>query len=419
MEKVKKVIRNTLKHNEPLRLFVRKVHVALKQSRYRRIAEKVDIDEKMVLFETFMGRQYGDNPKAIYEYMISRPEFDDYRFVWVMNDAEKAAAIPQLKRAETVKLLSDAYYRACASAKYVITNSNLDYGIIRKDGQVFLQTWHGTPLKRLRCDIEAEKGNVLNSLREIRMKNDLDVVRYDYFISPSAFSTEKFTSAFNLKALGKEDIIIETGYPRNDFLFNYEEKDAEEIRTKLGVPASKKVMLYAPTFRDNQHDGSGYTYDTHLDFDRLREEFGDEYVILFRAHYFVANQFDFSRYEGFVYDVSALDDITPLYLISDLLITDYSSVFFDYANLKRPVLFYMYDLEQYANDIRGFYFSLDELPGPILKTEDELVDAIRRVEETEEEYRDKYRAFNEKFNYLDDGNAAGRVIDELKMENQK
>ena len=141
-------------------------------------------------------------------------------------------------------------------------------------------------------------------------------------------------------------------------------------------------MLYAPTFRDNQHDGSGYTYDTHLDFDRLREEFGDEYVILFRAHYFVANQFDFSRYEGFVYDVSALDDITPLYLISDLLITDYSSVFFDYANLKRPVLFYMYDLEQYANDIRGFYFSLDELPGPILKTEDELVDAIRRVEET-------------------------------------
>ena len=417
METIKKHIRNVLKHNEAARIFVRKVNAALKQNKYRKIARSVDIDEKSVMFETFMGRQYGCNPKAIYEYMIGNPEFDDYKFVWVINDREKAAYIPQLKRASIVIRGTREYYKAVASTKYLITNSNLDNGIIKRDGQIFLQTWHGTPLKRLRCDIVAEQDNVMNSLREIRSKNDADVVRYDYFISPSAFSTEKFISAFNLKALDREGIIIETGYPRNDLLANYTEEDVRNVREALALPEGKKVILYAPTFRDNQHDGSGYTYDTHIDFDRLQKEFSDEYVILFRAHYFVANQFDFSRYEGFIYDVSSLDDITPLYLVSDLLITDYSSVFFDYANLGRPELFYMYDLEQYENDIRGFYFSVDTLPGPILKTEDELVEAIKNVNSIAEEYKEKYQVFHDTYNYLDDGHAAERVVNEIKVEN--
>lgn len=417
MEKIKKFIRNILRHNDTLRIFARKVNVALKQLRYRKIASGVEIDEKKVVFETFMGRQYGCNPKWIYEYMISRPEFDDYKFVWVARDEAKLEEMKQLERTEAVMLRSGAYYRACASAKYIITNSNLDNGIIKKDGQIFLQTWHGTPLKKLRCDIVAEKGNAMNSLKEIYSKNDMDIVRFDYFISPSAYCTEKFTSAFNLKKLGKEDIIIETGYPRNDLLFNYGEEDVKAVRDSLCIPEGKKVILYAPTFRDNQHDGGGYTYDTHVDFDRLMEKFGEEYVVLFRAHYFVASRFDFSRYEGFIYNVSDLDDITPLYLISDILITDYSSVMFDFANLERPMLFYMYDLEEYDKDIRGFYFPVEELPGPILGTEAELLDAIGNIDDVERKYASQYEAFNDKFNYLDDGNAARRVVNELKMEN--
>lgn len=417
MEKIKKFIRNILRHNDTLRIFARKVNVALKQRRYRRIAAGEAIDDRKVVFETFMGRQYGCNPKWIYEYMISRPEFDDYKFVWVARDEAKLEEMKQLERTEAVMLRSGAYYRACASAKYIITNSNLDNGIIKKDGQIFLQTWHGTPLKKLRCDIVAEKGNAMNSLKEIYSKNDMDIVRFDYFISPSAYCTEKFTSAFNLKKLGKEDIIIETGYPRNDLLFNYDEKDVRAVRESLCLHEGKKVILYAPTFRDNQHDGGGYTYDTHVDFDRLMEKFGEEYVVLFRAHYFVASRFDFSRYEGFIYNVSDLDDITPLYLISDILITDYSSVMFDFANLERPMLFYMYDLEEYDKDIRGFYFPVEELPGPILGTEAELLDAIGNIDDVERKYASQYEAFNDKFNYLDDGNAARRVVNELKMEN--
>lgn len=413
MNSLAKSFRKYLMKHAGLRVQVRRVHVWLKECRYRKFAKKAKIDEKMVIFETFMGRQYGCNPKAIFEYMIGDKRFYDFRFVWVLNDVAKAEEIPENDRVTVVRLRSDEYYRAYASAKYVVTNSNLDYGIAKSEGQVFLQTWHGTPLKRLRCDIEIESGNALNSLVEINQKNDLDVIRYDYFISPSAFASEKFKTAFNLKKLGKEDILIETGYPRNDLLYNFDENYAEIIRTKLGIPEEKRVILYAPTFRDNQHDGAGYTYDTHIDFDRLKKEISDDYVVLFRAHYFVASQFYFSKYEGFVYDVSGLDDITQLYIIADLLITDYSSVFFDYANLNRPMIFYMYDLEEYATGIRGFYIDVNELPGPIVKTEDELIREISSLDKMHEKYSEKYEVFNNKYNYLDDGNASERVVNKL------
>lgn len=410
MELLKKYLRKFLMKHASLRVFVRKIHVALKKKKFEMAASGAEIDKKLVIFETFMGRQYGCNPRAIYEYMLSDERFDDFTFVWVLNDEGKVKEFPQLERAKIVKLRSDEYYKYYATAGYVITNSNLDYGIAKRDGQKFLQTWHGTPLKRLRCDIEAEEGNALNSLEEINQKNDLDVKRYDYFISPSAFSTEKFRSAFNLTNLGLEDIIIETGYPRNDLLFKFDEEYAAKIKSDLGIPDDKKVILYAPTFRDNQHDGSGYTYKTEVDFDKLRRELSDEYVILFRAHYFVASQFDFASYKGFVIDASGLDDITPLYTVADLLITDYSSVFFDYANLKRPMYFYMYDLEDYADNIRGFYIDINELPGPIIQEEDELIKAIKAGDWS---YDDKYKAFNEKYNYLDDAFASKRVVDIL------
>jgi len=400
-------------HHPKLRIRVRDVHVATKQHKYKKAASAQEIDEKMVIFETFMGRQYGDNPRAIYEYMLEDPRFDDFRFVWALNDPEKKTQFPKLERAEIVALRSRGYYDAYANAKYVITNSNLDYGIMKRPGQVFLQTWHGTPLKKLRCDIEATDGNAINSLEEIRNKNNLDVVRYDYFISPSEFASEKFASAFRLTALGMENILKVTGYPRNDLLYHFDEQFAAEQRLALGIPEDKKVILYAPTFRDNQHNGAGYVYDLALDFDELRRELGDEYVILLRVHYFVARLFDFDQAEGFVYNVSDLDDITPLYTIADVLVTDYSSVFFDYANLGRPMVFYMYDKKAYADDIRGFYIDLEELPGPIVETEEELIAQIRHAEQVAPLYEEKYKKFNQKYNSHDDGNASRRVCELL------
>lgn len=371
------------------------------------------VDEKTILFEVFGGRNYSCSPKYIYEKMITMPEFKDYKFVWSFKDID-AHEIKKTDNLILVKHASKEYYKYCASSKYWIVNSIMGEHIKKKKNQIYVQCWHGTPLKRLRNDIEVS-GSVLNTIKEIRKRNDRDSSRFDYFLSPSKFATEKFTSAFNLENLGKKDIIIEEGYPRNESLFTYTEEDVKRIKEKFGVPNDKKVIFYLPTFRDNQHtSGVGYTYSLNIDFDRLKEKFSDKYVILFSAHYFVANSIDLSKYEGFVINAnSKLDDINDLYIISDIIMTDYSSVFFDFANLKRPMLFYMYDLDSYKNNLRDFYMDLDELPGPIAKTQEELEHNLENIEEISKEYKEKYEKFNKKFNYLDDKDATERVINKI------
>ena len=306
-----------------------------------------------------------------------------------------------------------------AKAKYWIFNFKIDDTIKPKKNQVFLQCWHGTPLKRLGCDLK-HFDNVLNTIEGMKKRYKIEAEKFTYFISPSKFASEKFISAWNLKEIGKENIIIEEGYPRNDFLFNYTNDDVKKIKEELfGTDyeekiKNRKIILYAPTYRANQHQaGVGYTYKEEVDFEKMRKELGEEYIILFRPHYFIANQFDFKKYEGFVYDVSKVDDVADLYIISDILITDYSSVFFDYANLKRPMIFYMYDLEHYRDESNGFYIDVEEeLPGKIVRTDDDLIKEIKRVSK-EFKYDEKYKKFNEKYNYLDDGQASKRVVEKI------
>lgn len=374
------------------------------------------VREDTALFMCFVGRSYGCSPKAIYEYMRSDPRYAGYKLVWMFRDkakCEKYRAMPALDGAEIIEFKSAAYYRYLACAKYIVSNYKFHAFSPRRKKQIFLQCWHGTPLKRLGFDVSDNVINARDSRSELHKQYEWMSRQTTYFISPSAFASEKFNSAYRLQTIEPPTEIIEKGYPRNDALAFATPEKAAAVRAALGVPEGKKVILYAPTFRDNQHKaGLGFTYEVEVDFDRLREKLSDEYVILFRAHYLVANSFDFAKYKGFVYDVCAVDDINDLYIASDLLITDYSSVFFDYANLRRPIVFYMYDRELYANMLRGFYIDLAELPGPIVETEDALIDAIVSFD-TENFYDDRYRAFNAKYNYLDDGHAAQRVVEHV------
>src|SRR5699024_6582047 len=150
---------------------------------------------------------------------------------------------------------------------------------------------------------------------------------------------------------------IESGYPRNDILYTKNTADdIVAIKQKLGIPTEKKVILYAPTWRDDEFYGKGkYKFTLALDLQKMQARLGDEYIVLLRMHYFIAAQMDVSDVQGFAYDVSDYQDIGELYLISDMLMTDYSSVFFDYAHLKRPILFYTYDLDKYRRQITTFY----------------------------------------------------------------
>lgn len=413
ISKIKNSIYSLIKKNVFIRILAKKIRYVIKRNEYCNISRKNNIDNKTILFESFMGRSYSDSPKAIYIEMLKDDFFKDFKFVWAFKDVENYGFLKN-DRTTLVKSETKDYYKFIASSKYWITNSRLAEYIKKKKNQIYIQCWHGTPLKKLGYDILLEEGNALNTIKEIREKYESDAKRYDYMISPSAFCTEKFISAFNLKKLKKEDIIIEMGYPRNDFLYKINSKEIIVLKNKFKIPLNKKIILYAPTWRDNQHEvGIGYTYDLKIDFDVLQKKLQDKYVIIFRTHYFVSNSFDFKKYKGFIYDMSNYDDINELYAISDMIITDYSSVFFDYANLKRPIIFYMYDLEEYQEKLRDFYFSLDELPGPIVKTQKELELAILNIDKYNKKYEKKYNYFNNKFNYLDNKDCSRRVIEKI------
>ncbi|WP_318031843.1 CDP-glycerol glycerophosphotransferase family protein [Tannockella kyphosi] len=365
-------------------------------------------DKKTILFISFHGRGYSDNPKALHEYMLENSEFNDFKFVWAIKGCKKKNLdIPNAKQIEYAGL---KYLYYLARSKYWISNCKLPAYVYKSKNQVYLQTWHGTPLKRLAHDIIVPEDTTFYrseiSFKEMAATYDNDVSKYNFMISPSAFTTEVFQSAF---AINRERL-IETGYPRNDCLSNYKEEELDQLKDKYGIPKGKKVVLYAPTWRDNSYNLKGYTFKLEVDFSKWQEILGDEYVVIFKPHYLIISDFDVNAYQGFVYSIDATEDISRLYIVSDILITDYSSVFFDYAILERPIYFYMYDLESYRSELRGFYIDIyKDLPGDIFESEIKMLKDIR-----DEKYDyNRLEEFNKRFNNCEDGNASKRVIDIL------
>lgn len=399
-----------------MRKLMRKIMYGYRRIRYLLRGLGIQVEPKTVIFETFSGKGYSDSPRAVYEFMKQDERYADYIFLWIFKEPEEYRWLED-DRTKLVKYQSKACEKALQKAKYWIFNYRaLDHWVPTKR-QVYVQCWHGVPLKRLGYDIQSSN-NAMNSLSEIRDKYRWDTKRFKYLLSSCRFSSEKFRSAWNLKAFHKEKAILEMGYPRNDFLVNHTEDDVARIKERLdlteAVAAGKKIILYAPTWRDNQHDASqGYTYDVNVDFKTWQKQLGDDYIILFRAHYLVANSFDFAAYDGFVRDVSGVDDINELYVVSDMLITDYSSVFFDYAILDRPILFYMYDLELYRDEMRGFYLTLEELPGEIVQKEHEVLEKIQELCPTgsKEAPNAVHTKFNQRFNSMNDGRASERLVE--------
>ncbi|MCO8285499.1 CDP-glycerol glycerophosphotransferase family protein, partial [Tetragenococcus halophilus] len=273
--------------------------------------------------------------------------------------------------------------------------------------QVILSTWHGTPLKHLVFDMN----NVTSANKQYKKIFYEQSRKWDYLIADNKYSEDIFVSAF----MYPRENILTYGYPRNDILINHTIEDQQEIKQRLGIPLDKKVILYAPTWRDDEfHSVGNYKFTLRLNLERLREELGNEYVIILRMHYFISDVLDLSDYEGFAFDYSKYNDINHLYIISDLLITDYSSVFFDYANLKRPILFYTYDLAKYKDELRGFYIDVQkDLPGPLLYTSEEVIDRIKNIKSVMYEYEEKYKLFYDQYCALDDGNASKRVVEKV------
>lgn len=362
------------------------------------------VKKDLIMFESFLGKQYSDSPRAIYEYMLkSHPNYTMY---WSVD--RNNIDYFRDKQVKYVRRLSFKWIYLMARSKYWVTNSRLPLWIPKPNHTTYLQTWHGTPLKRLAADMKEVHMPGTNTLSY--KENFLnEAKKWDYLVSPNAYSTEIFKRAFQF-----DHSMIESGYPRNDFLINSNnEETISKVKHKANLPMDKKIILYAPTWRDNQFYARGkYKFNLELNLERLKEEFAEEYIIILRLHYLVAENLDLTGFEGFVYDFSHHDDIRELYLIADLLITDYSSVFFDYAILKRPMLFFVYDIDDYRDNLRGFYFNFEETaPGPLVKTTEEIIIAIKNVDYKEFYPSETEEAFYERFCYLEDGYSTKRVVD--------
>lgn len=374
---------------------------------YTVLSKFVRVQDDLVIFISFHGRGYSDNPRAIYEALINDSNHKDLKYIWfIENYKNKDIQIPQAKIVE-YNSLSFFYY--LSKAKYWVINCKMPEYIKKKQNQVYLQTWHGTPLKRLGHDIQVPKDTTFYrsgiTYEEMCKSYDIDVAKYNYMISPNKFCTKVFQTSFGIN----KERLIETGYPRNDFITNASDDQIKEIKRKFNIPLDKKVILYAPTWRDNSYNVSGYTFELQADFYKWKEVLGNEYVVVFKPHYLIVNKYEKNEdLKDFLFSIPANAEINELYVISDCLITDYSSVFYDYAVLNRPIYFYMYDLDEYKDELRGFYLDIyTELPGKIFECEDELLNHVHK-QIYDYEFLKK---FNEQFNHAQTGNCAQKVID--------
>ena len=362
---------------------------------------KLPIKENVVLFETFMAKNYSDSPKYIYE-ALQKMAPGKYECVWAINGNHD---IPY--GAKCVKRFSFQYAYYLAVSKYLVFNVRQPLWYRKREGQIFLETWHGTPLKRLVFDQE----EVTSASPKYKEQFYRQRQEWDYLVSANPFSSKTFRSCFLYE--GK---MLEYGYPRNDILYAPDrDQRAQALKAKLGIPKEKKTILYAPTWRDDEHYGKGeYKFTLALDLQKMKTLLGKDYVLLLRTHHYIADKIDTTGLEGFAYNLSSYDDISEIYLITDICITDYSSVFFDFANLKRPILFYTYDIEKYKNQLRGFYIDMHtEVPGPLLYTSEEVIDAILHIDQIQKRYAKRYEEFYDRFCCFDDGHASENIVKEV------
>ena len=376
----------------------------LRQEARRQVA-KTGLREA-VLFSCFNGRQYADSTRAIHEELARRAP--DLEQLWVVADGQ--VELPDTVKA--VRYNGREWHEALAACTHIVTNHRFGDWFQRHPDQTVLQTWHGTPLKKIGRDVKEVHFAHAPGMRKALQSAAMPAIpEWTHLISPNPFSTEIMRRAFAFKGE-----IIEAGYPRNDLLYS---PDAEaigaEVRARVGVPPGKRVVLYAPTWRDDQFYGRGrYKLDWRIDLDRFRQVLGDDHVLLVRLH---PNIVDGAPPDDLVRDVSAYPDITELYLAADVLVSDYSSVMFDFANTRKPQLFFTYDLAHYRDTLRGFYFDFEaEAPGPLLKTSAQLIAALRDIEDVTASYKAAYDAFCDRFCSLEDGKAAARVVDRLFPE---
>jgi CDP-glycerol glycerophosphotransferase len=351
--------------------------------------------EEGVLFSTFGGRSAADSPLALHDELVRR----DYphRLVWEIADG--TSVVPE--DAETVVIGTREHLRALHTSRHLVANNNLPFYYRKHADQTYLQTWHGTPLKKIGKHVPAP--NLSLSYRDLMSR---EAKAWDLLLAQNDFASTTLAEALEF-----EGEVLNLGYPRNDLLSTGGDADRARIRARLGVPQGVRLVLYAPTWRDNVRTAAGgYAMVNHLELDAVSKAFGADSVLLVRGHSNTPGLGDATAPN--VVDVSRYPDITELMLVADVLITDYSSIMFDFVSTRRPMLFLTPDLAEYAGSTRGFYLDFAEIaPGPLLASTDDVLRSLTSLGQIETAYADRYDAFRTTFAPRDDGKAAVRVVD--------
>ncbi|MFI0238874.1 CDP-glycerol glycerophosphotransferase family protein [Streptomyces sp. NPDC016845] len=371
---------------------------------YHRYLCRLPVSRGTVVFESHMGKCYGDSPRALHEELRGLEKSHGLRAVW--SYATSPDGFPA--DARLVRRWSWRYLWALARAEYWVDNQGFPQALTKPRETTYLQTWHGSAYKRMGHDEIRHKTR--NAPQRARL--DRAVSRFDHFLVRSEHDVHTLARAYRIP----EERLLRVGYPRNDRLVAARERDEREGRlprpapaAALGIPDHRTVVLYAPTFRG---DPKSRTVRLPLDVRAFADAFGDTHVLLVRAHYLEAAALPPTP-PGSVIDVSAHHDVSELLCLADVLVTDYSSIMFDYALLDRPILHFAPDLDAYAAE-RGSYFDLRaRAGGPVVDTQDELHRTLAGIKKTDRAWQERRRAFAAEFGSYDDGGAARAVVDAL------
>lgn len=357
------------------------------------------IQENKVVVTSFKGNRYSDNPKYIVEELLRRNK--NYKIYWELRDMEDASSLPE----QVIPLKYESFKSLFhfATAKVWIDNARKMAYMQKRKGQFYIQTWHGGfALKKVEKDAE-------DSLPPYYIKSaKKDSELADLFIADSEFGASVFRKAF-----WYDGEIMMSGLPRNDVVLEKSEEKIKEIRQKLSLAENEKIILYAPTFR-KEYNPEVYNINFDKCIELMQKKFGGTWKIGVKLHPGMReNAKDLGVPSEKVYDFSAYDDIQELYLISDVLITDYSSVMFDYMYTKRLCIIFAKDIEDYKKD-RGFYVELEQLPFEIVTTTKELEEYLEQY--SEDLYETNLNAFLDEYGFIREGNASKQIVDWIESQ---
>lgn len=350
-----------------------------------RVFNCLPIRNNKIFLYSYYGSQYGCSPKYISEYIVKNYP-DKYDVVWAFNNIESKKDIEGIRKVKTMSL--KYFYELCTS-KVVITNFRTTEMFKKRKNQYYIQTWHSSlRLKQIEKDAEDTLPKHYIEMAKVDSK------KLDLLMSGCKFSTDIFKQAF-----WYDGEIFEFGTPRNDILFRNDMDLRNKIKEKLKIDKRKRIILYAPTFRKN-NNLDVYNIDYSKIINKLKEKFEGDWIFLVKLHPHLISKSNELVYGENVLDVTKYDDIQELLSISDVLISDYSSLMFDFGLTKRPCFLYVPDLYDYIKSDRKLYFNINELPFIPVRSNDELAREITNFDDIKYEkdlanFFDKTGSFEE------------------------